>query len=157
MNNKTMKRLIGLLIFVGIILIAFATNGLYGCTQGSKLRTLKPVPVKYVNKHMPDGGWTDQKMIKEGKEIYEQWCAACHGENGIPEIKGVRNLSSARMNRMSDSYWFWRITEGVPNTEMIAWEANITEEDRWKIIAYSHQFSHSGKVEEHKHPEIERK
>ncbi|MHB8483425.1 MAG: c-type cytochrome, partial [Nitrospiria bacterium] len=59
------------------------------------------------------------------------------------------------MNQFSDSYWFWRISEGVPKTKMPSWKARLTEEQRWKAMAYEHTFSHGGKAEEHNHPEIQ--
>lgn len=159
MNNKTMRRVIALPIFVGIILLSFATMGMDGITKVAKLKPLKAVPVVYADKHMPKGWWTDPKIIKEGEEIFHKKsvipCALCHGADGVPKLKGVRDLRSVRMNRMSDSYWFWRISEGVPNTAMPSFKVFLTEEERWKVIAYAHQFSHGGKAEEHNHPEIE--
>jgi hypothetical protein len=57
-----------------------------------------------------------------------------------------------RVNRLSDSYWFWRVSEGVPDTLMLAWKGHLDEEEIWKVIAFQHQFSHGGKAEEHNHP-----
>ena len=132
------------------------TKDLDGITKVRGLKPLKPVPAEYANKHMPEGWWTDPKIIKEGEKIYQARCFFCHGQDGIPKMKGVRNLSAVRMNRTSDSYWFWRISEGVPETIMAAWKGLLPEEDRWKVMAYEHQFSHGGRAEEHDHPEIER-
>lgn len=156
MNDKTMRRVIAPPIFVGVILLALATMA-GDAIAGEKLKPLKPVPAEYANKHMPKGWWIDPKIIKEGQEIYEAGCSACHGKDGIPKMKGVRNLSAVRMNRMSDSYWFWRVSEGVPYTVMVPWKDAMTEEDRWKVIAYVHQFSHGGKSQEHNHSEIEQR
>jgi hypothetical protein len=58
------------------------------------------------------------------------------------------------MNKFTDSYWFWRISEGVPGTKMPPWKVAFTEEHRWQVMAYEHQFSHDGKAEEHAHPEM---
>ncbi len=162
------RRVLALPIFVGVILLAFATMGLDGITQVAKLEPLTPVPAEYANKHMPKGWWTDPKIIKEGEEIYmgrkygenvpedkRVFCFACHGEGGVPNpaVEGVRDLRATdRVNRMSDSYWFWRISEGVPDTLMIAWKGRVTEEDIWKVMAYEHQFSHGGKAGVHEHP-----
>jgi len=150
--KKRVKIVIAPLIFIGLILLAFATTGLFGST---KLRPLKIVPAEYANKHMPTGWWTDPKIIKEGEGIYQMRCSPCHGEDGIPKMKGVRHMSAVRMNRMSDSYWFWRTSEGVPHTPMMSFKTFLTEEDIWKVMSYEHQFSHGRKAEEHNHPEIE--
>jgi mono/diheme cytochrome c family protein len=165
MSNKTMRRMIAPPILVGVILLAalggLATMGLDGITKVGKLKPLKPVPAEYADKHMPKGWWTDPKIIAEGKQIYEGkanaqvFCFACHGQNGVPTVKGVRDLRADRMKRMSDSYWFWRISEGLPFTTMKDWKTLLTEEERWKVMAYEHQFSHGGKAEDHDHSEIE--
>ncbi len=98
-------------------------------------KPLPPVPKEYADKHMPKGGWTDPAMIAAGKKIFEEKsrkiklegkeqmveCAACHGKDGKPKKRGVKNMSSAKtFNRYSDSYWFWRISEGVPKTGLRA-------------------------------------
>lgn len=160
MNNQTiLRRVIAPPIFVGAILLAFATMGLYGITQ-AELKPLKQVPAEYANKDMPKGWWTDPKIIKEGEEIYQKAmfpCAVCHGVDSVPVLKGVRDLGAIRMNRMSDSYWFWRISEGVPYTLMQSFKGFLTEEKIWKVMAFEHQFSHGGKAEAHDHPEIEQR
>src|SRR6266446_2926410 len=106
-------------------------------------KPLPPVPKEYADKHMPKGGWTDPAMIAAGKKIFEEKsrkiklegkeqmveCAACHGKDGKPKKRGVKNMSSAKtFNRYSDSYWFWRISEGVPKTKMESWKDILTEE-----------------------------
>jgi hypothetical protein len=49
------------------------------------------------------------------------------------------------MKLYSDSVWFWRISEGVPNTKMKPWKSKLTEEDRWKLILYERNFAMAGK------------
>lgn len=135
----------------------------------------KPLPIPppaYAAKHMPPGWWTDPKVQAEGKKIFEEktrkivtrekgeemvQCAECHGKDGKPKKRGVKDLRAAkRVNRFSDSYWFWRVSEGVPKTKMEKWKDLLTEEERWKVIAYEHLFSHGGKSEPHEHPEIQK-
>jgi mono/diheme cytochrome c family protein len=82
-------------------------------------------------------------------------CVDCHGKDGKPKKRGVKNMTSAKVfNRYSDSFWFWRISEGVPKTKMKPWKDDLTEEQRWQVMAYEHTFSHGGKAEPHEHPEI---
>jgi mono/diheme cytochrome c family protein len=52
---------------------------------------------------------------------------------------------------MTESYWFWRIAEGVSNMQMLSWKDKLTEEQIWKVIAYEHAFSHGEKPAEHNH------
>lgn len=111
-----------------------------------------PAPAEYADKHMPAGWWTDQKIIDEGRSIYigeknpDVNCASCHGKDGKPVKAGARDFRNAeRMKMYSDSVWFWRISEGVPNTKMKAWKSKLPEEDRWKVMAFERTFGLSGK------------
>lgn len=139
-------------------------------------KPLKPVPKAFADKHMPEGWWTDPKIIAEGKEIFEtrpitytykrkertakDGCATCHGINekkDRPKKRGAKDFRvSKRMNRLSDSYWFWRTSEGVKKTSMPGWGKELTEEEIWKVIAYEHTWSHGNKPAVHDHKEIER-
>ena len=110
-----------------------------------------PAPPEYADKHMPAGWWTDEKIIAEGKEIFEGVknidvnCSSCHGKDGKPVKAGARDFrKSDRMKLYSDSVWLWRISEGVPNTKMKAWKSKLSEEDRWKAMAYEHNFGLKG-------------
>ena len=126
--------------------------------QTLKEPALDNIPKDYQDKHMPQGWWTDPKVIAEGKKIYEGManpevvCAACHGRDGKPLLTGARDLRDAQyVNKMTDSYMYWRVTEGVPLTPMTPWKEKLKEEQIWKVIAYAHTFSHGGKAEEHIH------
>jgi mono/diheme cytochrome c family protein len=110
-----------------------------------------PAPPEYADKHMPAGWWTDEKIIAEGKEIFEGVknidvnCSSCHGKDGKPVKAGARDFRKTdRMKLYSDSVWFWRISEGVPNTKMKSWKSKLSEEDRWKAMAYEHNFGLKG-------------
>lgn len=165
-NDKETVRVATPQILIGVILLAFGAMSPIGVTRAQTLAPLKAVPAQYANKQMPKGWWTDPKIIKEGEEIYtgrkygnnvpenkRVFCAVCHGADGKPAVQGVPDLSRAdRMNRLSDSYWFWRVAEGVPDTLMLAWKGRLDEKEIWKVIAFQHQFSHGGKAQEHKHP-----
>lgn len=146
------------IVFCGVLLMP---TGGYG--QSPKTPAVDQVPKEYQGKKMPKGWWTDPKVIEEGRKIYEGMvhadvkCATCHGKDGKPRAKGARDLrDAAYVDKMPESYWFWRESEGVPPTpetkdnEMKAWKKYLTEEQRWKVIAYQHTFSH-GEPAEHDH------
>jgi hypothetical protein len=124
----------------------------FGCAeQQESMEPPPPAPPEYADKHMPAGWWTDEKILAEGKEIFEGVknidvnCASCHGKDGKPVKAGARDFrKSERMKQYSDSVWFWRISEGVPNTKMKAWKSKLSEEDRWKAMAYEHTFGLKG-------------
>ena len=100
---------------------------------------------------MPAGWWADQKIIEEGREIFigaknpDVNCASCHGKDGKPVKAGARDFRNGeRMKMYSDSVWFWRISEGVPNTKMKAWKSKLSDEDRWKVMAFERTFGLAG-------------
>jgi mono/diheme cytochrome c family protein len=51
--------------------------------------------------------------------------------------------------RWSDSFWYWRISEGVPKTKMKAWKSQLSEEQIWHVMAFENQFSNEGKPHDH--------
>jgi mono/diheme cytochrome c family protein len=164
-------------IFFVLLIAAMALILSQGRAFSSEAQTkpLKPVPKAYINKHMPKGWWTDSKIIQEGKKIFEttvlkyefkrktrtakEGCASCHGidsKKNRPRKRGSPDFRiSKRVNRFSDSYWFWRVSEGVTKTRMPAWKEKLTEPEIWKVIAYQHTWSHGNKPAVHEHKEIE--
>lgn len=85
----------------------------------------------------------------EGKEIYEANCMQCHGANGLGEaetyLPGVANFADREMtDEMTAEFWFWRISEGVPDTPMTMWKNTLTTDQIWKVMVYEHSFSHDG-------------
>jgi len=146
-----MKRLKVVLGMMGLLGLMTA------CGEGEgPIQPPPAVPAEYADKHMPAGWWTDPKIIEEGKKIYtgefniDVNCASCHGKDGKPVKRGARDFRNAeRMKLYSDSTWFWRISEGVANTKMKAWKEKLTEEERWKVVAFEHTFSHGGQPAAH--------
>lgn len=133
------------LFVIGVIMAGVVAS----CGGGGQdMSPVKPVPAEYANYHMPEGWWTDPKIMEEGKQIYEGKfdvdvnCSSCHGVTGAPKKRGARDFRVAeRMKLYSDSYMFWRISEGVPHTKMKSWKKKLTEEQRWKVMAYLWHFT----------------
>jgi mono/diheme cytochrome c family protein len=137
-------------------------------------KPMKPVPKAYADKHMPKGWWSDPKIVAEGKKLFEsahltfeyrreevkveKGCMTCHEIDTAkdrPKQRGAQDFrAAAKMNKFSDSYWFWRVSEGVEKTKMPSWKGALSEEERWKVIAYEHTWSHGNKPAEHDHKEI---
>lgn len=109
-------------------------------------------------KVMPEGWWTDEKVVARGKQLYEGavksdvTCAACHGRDGQPVLTGARDFRDPELvAKMSPTYWFWRVATGVPGTPMTPMREKLTDEEIWQVIAYQHTFSHGGRAEHHAH------
>jgi mono/diheme cytochrome c family protein len=128
------------------------------------------VPAAYANAHIPEKVWTDLTMIAKGKEIYLAKCALCHGEKGDGKGPGAANLplkpadlTDAKMvAEMAGNFWFWRVSEGglvepfkSKGSTMPAWKGELSEEDRWAVIAYAHTLSgHRGPHVASQHPQL---
>lgn len=84
--------------------------------------------------------------LKDGKRLYEQNCAACHGLSGLGDGEAGKNLSPppsniaalGRMPMTTDRYLFWTIAEGgVPlGTAMPPFKDTLKENEIWKIVIY---------------------
>ena len=155
MTIRKVEMSIVVMISVLILSGGVAYSGVFG-SDGDAPPPLPSVPADYAGKHMPAGGWTDPKAIAEGAKIFTGEanplvnCASCHGKDGKPVKKGARDLRDPKnTTRFSDSFWFWRVSEGVPKTKMKAWKQFLSEEQIWQVMAYEHQFSHENKPAEH--------
>lgn len=152
------KMTLGIFVFALVIVLTTANEIRSGDIKGPDLNK---VPPEYQNKHMPEDWWTNPKIIEEGKQIWlgtheaildpAMVCAVCHGKDGKPILTGARDFRDRDYcDQMTDSYWFWKVSEGVPGKPMPPWKGILSEEEIWKVIAYEHTFSHGGKPAEHK-------
>jgi len=113
--------------------------------------------VRITTEMMPDGWWSDSKILNAGRDIFEGIknedvaCSGCHGKDGIPLMTEAANLRDAvRMSKLSDADLFKVVSEGRSDTLMAAWKDYLSNEDIWKVIAYANMFHHRGKAEAHK-------
>jgi|GEM_PF-581952 len=157
------------IFFLPVLLLILLVPGVWVYGQDEEgPKPMPAVPQEYRDKHMPDGWWTNAEIIAKGEKIYQegveitapdgtkeiQRCAQCHGASGKPKLKGARDFRQPeRINKFSDTFWFWRISEGVPDTKMPSWKGVLTEEQRWHVMAYEHQYSHEGQAALHQHAE----
>jgi mono/diheme cytochrome c family protein len=137
-------------LFAAMVGMGFAVTS---CGEGGEGPIVAPPdpPAEYADKHMPAGWWADDKMAEEGRKLFigetnpDVNCASCHGKDGKPVKAGARDFRvTDRMKLYSDSVWFWRISEGVPNTKMKSWKTKLSEEDRWKLVAFERNFGLKG-------------
>jgi hypothetical protein len=138
------------MFLIGMIGLGWAATGCGGGGEGPIVAP-PPPPPEYADKHMPAGWWGDEKIIEEGRQIFigakniDVNCASCHGKDGKPVKAGARDFrNTERMKLYSDSVWLWRISEGVPNTKMKAWKSKLSEEDRFKVMAFERTFGLKG-------------
>jgi len=75
-----------------------------------------------------------------GAELYSTYCATCHGDNGQGDGPGTQNNASggpvAYPADMSQPYIFWRVSEGVPGSQMPPFQWLLPESDIWDITVH---------------------
>lgn len=104
------------------------------------------VPLDVVNVRDPIP--PDAQSLAQGKEVYEDHCAACHGESGrgdgpagarlIPPPADLRVHMAAGH---TDGQLFYWVTYGEAGTAMPAWGNLLTEDQRWDVINYIRTFA----------------
>jgi mono/diheme cytochrome c family protein len=98
----------------------------------------------------------DPEAIEGGMVLYDTLCVSCHGPEGrgdgpageVLEPKPANLADSMMMGELSDGYLFWRISKGGAmepfNSAMPAWEASLTEAERWQLVSYIRSLSDAG-------------
>lgn len=136
---------------LGVVAVGAMALTLSACGEAKPPAPPPPAPPEYADKHMPDGYWNNPEILEQGKLIFtgqeniDVNCASCHGKDGKPVKAGARDFRQGEhMKLFSDSQWFWRVSEGVKGTKMKAWKSKLSEDDRWKVIAYESTFGLKG-------------
>ena len=87
--------------------------------------------------------------IEKGQEIYNKYCAECHGKEGRgdgPRASRLAprpgNLISAATSTKTDRELLRTITNGVARTAMRGWKDQLTEEDRLNVLAFIRSLVH---------------
>lgn len=77
----------------------------------------------------------DDDVIAHGKVIYENYCAGCHGFDGIPLLPETPNFYKAERMEIDDAILLASIRNGK-GAVMPPWEAVLTEEQCRQALAY---------------------
>ncbi len=123
MHNENYSRLLwATLILALLILFAFQ---IYINREPTRIQTVRAVD-KAAN-------------VTAGELLYQQNCASCHGEEGQGEdAPALNNL--ALLKNTSDETLFDLASNGIPGTEMPAWNQNrggpFTSEEIRQIVAF---------------------
>jgi len=84
------------------------------------------------------------ELLSQGKKLYQQNCAVCHGVKGDGKgPAGVALKPPPRTFNIPLNQWtfskgdlnkvFGVITKGIPNTAMVKWD-HLPEQDRWALV-----------------------
>jgi mono/diheme cytochrome c family protein len=89
-----------------------------------------------------------EESIEAGATVFATNCATCHGESGAgdgPAAVGLdpkpADLSEDHVQGNTDGALFYIITNGREDTAMPAWEAIVSEEDRWNVVNFVRTFA----------------
>ena len=101
-------------------------------------------------------------LLREGRRVYETFCVACHGVRGDGKGRaaiylrtkprdfttGVFKFRSTPSGSIPiDRDLFVTISKGIRGTAMLPW-FNLTEREKWAVIAYIKRFSERFEEEE---------
>ncbi|MGQ9646710.1 MAG: c-type cytochrome [Thermodesulfobacteriota bacterium] len=84
------------------------------------------------------------ELLSQGKKLYEQNCALCHGATGDGKgPAGVALKPPPRTFNIPFNQWTYSkgnlnkvfdiITKGIPNTAMVKW-SQLSEQERWALV-----------------------
>jgi mono/diheme cytochrome c family protein len=83
-----------------------------------------------------------------GVELYSQYCATCHGDQGQGDGPGTQGSASgspaAFPSGMGEGYIYWRTWEGVPESNMPPFQWYLSGNDVWDITVYLENLTGSG-------------
>lgn len=144
------KRRIGL---TTALLTAALVIWFSGCTANKKPSTVEAtlanmakdvvIPIEAESRKSPLA--ENEKTLKEGRELYVQSCAICHGTDGHSRTTLGRgmyppamDLTSPHVQHWNDAELFWIIQNGVRLTGMPSWKSSISESDTWKLADFIH-------------------
>ena len=104
-----------------------------------------PIQAENTKNPLPDS----QEVLNQGRELFLQSCAICHGSDGRGETYIGRNMyppamdmNSPHVQHWNDAELFWIIQNGVRLTGMPSWESSISATDTWKLVRFVHGLPH---------------
>jgi mono/diheme cytochrome c family protein len=123
--------------FVLMVLTILLLTGCGGDTTATP-EVLEMVPAEFAGQTNPYGA----EAIPRGAEIFQTYCASCHGEAGrgdgpasgslVPPPKDLVELHPL----VGDDYLFWRISGGKSGTAMVAWKGILTDKQIWQTVSF---------------------
>ena len=149
-----MKRIMLAAMAVAAVSFAVACGGNTAAPKGNQPATAaaRPeTPADFKDKKNALNGNAD--AIKAGEGLFKAQRVSCHGAEADGNSDAGRalkpqagNLRAADFQAMSDGYIFWRVSKGgiganISGSAMQAFETQLSEDQRWQIIAYLRSLS----------------
>jgi mono/diheme cytochrome c family protein len=155
------------LIRIGALLTAALVLWVSGCTANKKPSGVEAtlanmakdvvIPIEAETKKNPFV--SNDQTLKEGRDLYVQSCAICHGTDGHSRTNLGRgmyppamDLTSPHVQHWNDAEMFWIIQNGVRLTGMPSWKSSLSESDTWKIVRFIHDLPRADTQASASHP-----
>ncbi|MGO8792945.1 MAG: cytochrome c [Terriglobia bacterium] len=137
--------------FLLLVVIQFS-----GCTAHDKPSTVeralanaaKDLVIPMEAENLKNPLTSDEQVVSQGQQIYEQSCAICHGNDGHGQTtlgQGMYppalDLTSPHVQHWNDSEMYWIIQNGVRMTGMASWKGAINPTDTWKLVIFVHHLT----------------
>jgi len=134
------RKLIYLGIVVGLLATVWAVSSMTTATahEGHK-RKNAPASAKKLKNPLTA---TDEN-ISQGRALFTQHCASCHGEDGKAKTDvaaGMKrkptDLTGKAMHGITDGEVYWAITNGIKKAGMLAYKTKASDQERWQMTLY---------------------
>lgn len=92
-----------------------------------------------------------RQIANQGRGLFNNECSTCHGLAGdgmgwsaYSMTKRPANFHEEKYAHFNTDTWFWRISRGVPGTQMPQWELTLGADQRLYLAAYLKYVSQNG-------------
>lgn len=99
----------------------------------------------------------DPLVLQRGATVFANYCQVCHGPQGLGDGPAAKrgvppppSFQAGKSKDMSDGQLFHVLTYGQGN--MASYAAQISREDRWRVIAHVRTLQQSAPTTEEKKP-----
>lgn len=150
-DKKSRKKFLLFLVYVLVFaLIAVAFNSIWSLLKPDKTKKnnrdwLAPAWTDTLNSPFPKHNYIEwsgtQDMMVDGENLYNTYCATCHGKYGFGDgTPGITfeippaNFHDSSVENEKDGALFWKLTEG--KGQMPGYKETLSEKQRWELIYY---------------------
>jgi mono/diheme cytochrome c family protein len=135
-------------VTLSISMLVIALGGCTANKKPSKVETTlanmaKDVVIPIEAENKPNPLPASKVAVSEGRKLYLQSCAICHGTDGHGYTELGRgmyppamDLTSPHVQHWTDAELFWIIQNGVRLTGMPSWKPTLGEDETWKLVNF---------------------